>query len=106
MPCDSIYYVNYNIDLGDWDLLEKALKGLEGVRQLYVDVKNKYAFFYHHGSRTTIEGGKIRVEAGDEALVATINTAYGRQVIQAAKQRFGAELRQTATNKFKLKLRN
>lgn len=106
MPCDSTYFINFNIDLGDWSLLDKALKTVEGLSDLSIDVKNKFASFFYNGTRATIQNGKVTVISGNEQLVPKINVAYGRQVVQAAKQRHNAELRQVAPNKFKLKLRS
>jgi hypothetical protein len=95
MPCDRIYTTTVNLEVADRDLLVKAIRSL-GL-QAAMDANGRITFWTANGTGG-IYRDRLTVPEADTDLVNRIKSAYSREVVALASQRFGWVSKQVGEN--------
>jgi hypothetical protein len=98
MPCDSIQTSSIQFKAENTPLLVQALSSLGPYKATYRGGRLVSAVL--NGVQISFEDGRIIVPRGTEPLIDQIKQAYSRQIVMAAANRFGFQLKQTGKNRF------
>lgn len=94
MPCDAVREVTLDLEVADQDVLVDGLTAIGASVSTYGD----RIVVAHNGTYATIQGGKITVNEGREAIANEIKRAYAAEAIRSATKRYGWAVKVDAKN--------
>jgi hypothetical protein len=101
MPCHQIRLQEVDLNVADWDLLEKSLKELGYT--VMRDEGRGYLYFFNAQRNGQISRDSCKVT--EPGMVNEIKREYAWQVLKAAGQRFKWNVKKTAQNRYQVNRR-